>query len=708
MKLDKNKLLNCIIISFVFTFNICIFAPLEFYYINAFDLWFTVDYILPNIAIISVITLITTFLITYLTKGKVHNFFVKLFFILLVSLYIQGNYLNFGYEVLDGSAVEWNTMIVKGIINTIIWLSIVVILIFLLKKMDIFRFISNLSSAFILGIQIITLIIIILFAYVQGADQNLNIDAPFYLDTNNMFDLSKEENIIVFLSDTFESTYMKEIIENYPEFKTSLKDFVYFDNATGTSLMTYSAMPTILTGEVCQLGNNLKENIKYCYDNTQVYDILKDNGYDVELYTDINLIPSDEDKIDNKVDKKLLIDNKSKAKLSGLLYKCVFYKYMPHFLKSGFLVNTSDFNKVNSVDVNQYAYDDVKFNNRLVSEGITTETNNKMFKLYHLLGTHMPYFVTKDIEYDYSKEYNEKDATEKRMNQTYASLKILENYVKELKNSGVYDQTTIILLADHGWENRYYVNLLVKPKNNTSEFTVSNAPVSILEDYIPTILNIASNSKDYGKDIWDYKNDDVRERNIYNYTFTRGDNTYNVVSKVTITTKDHADDIDKYYISKQEFLNTNETPQKEYKLGKKVDILNNKNMKYITMEGLLGNKIRTIKRGTNIGTEARIKVNTSKSNLTNDVKAKFVINEVFYDNQNLIISNGDKTLFEGTFNVSDTGKEIEFSIPKDMWNANEIFELKLNFPDGKLGDPAALGEETVFMSMLIESVMFYE
>ena len=43
-----------------------------------------------------------------------------------------------------------------------------------------------------------------------------------------------------------------------------------------------------------------------------------------------------------------------------------------------------------------------------------------------------------------------------------------------------------------------------------------------------------------------------------------------------------------------------------------------------------------------------------------------------------------------------------------MWNANEIFELKLNFPDGKLGDPAALGEETVFMSMLIESVMFYE
>ena len=45
----KNKKLNILIIALAFSFNICFFAPLEFYYSNAFDLWFTIDYILPII-----------------------------------------------------------------------------------------------------------------------------------------------------------------------------------------------------------------------------------------------------------------------------------------------------------------------------------------------------------------------------------------------------------------------------------------------------------------------------------------------------------------------------------------------------------------------------------------------------------------------------------------------------------------------------------
>lgn len=704
MKKSKNDLINCIIVAFVFTFNICVFAPLEFYYSNVFDLWFTVDYILPSIILVSVILFLITFCAMYFSKEKVSNGLLKFLFILMVCLYLQGNYLNVGYGVLNGTEIDWSSMILKGVINTLVWIAIIVVLIIVLKKINNFKKITNIASLFILGIQVITLTVIILMSYIYSADTNISFNAPFYLDATNMFDMSKDENIVVFVSDTFEATYMNNIIEKYPEFKEKLKDFIYFDNTTGTSLMTYSAMPTILTGETCQVGQNLKENVKYCFDNTNFYDILLANGYDVELYTDVNLIPSDEDRITNKVDKKLLIDNSSKVKLTKLLYECVGYKYLPHFLKSNFVVDTIEFNRVSATDVKQYVFDDVAYNKELVENGIKTESNNKKYKLYHLDGAHTPYTVTKDIEYDLSKEYYELDASERQENQVYAALKILVNYVEKLKESGTYDNTTILLFADHGWENRYHINLLVKPKENNAEFSVSHTPISIVEDFIPTVLNIATNSKDYGKDFFDYSENDIRKRNIYNYTFTRGDNTYNVLSKVTMTTESFANEMNSYYVSEQEYVNLNEVPAKEYKFDKEINILKNKNMDYVVLEGILEQDIRSISKGTNIGSNAKIKVKTC--NTDSDIKASIKIGKVYFDFQDIIISVGEKELLKESLNISDGGKVLEFEIPKDIWSKNEVLEINFKFPNGKLGNPSALGEETLLMSMIIESIIF--
>lgn len=704
MKKSKSDLISYIIIAFVFVFNICVFAPLEFYYSNVFDLWFTVDYILPSIIFVSVILFFITFGAMFFSKEKVSNGLLKLFFILMTCLYIQGNYLNVGYGVLDGTEIDWSSMILKGIVNSVIWITIITILTIVLNKINNFKKITNIASLFILGIQVITLSVIILMSYMYSADTNLSFNAPFYLDATNIFDMSKDENIVVFVSDTFEAAYMNEMIEKYPEFEEELKDFIYFDNTTGTSLMTYSAMPTILTGETCKVGQNLKENVKSCFNNTEFYDILLENGFDVELYTDVNLIPSEENRITNKVDKKLLIDNSSKVKLAKLLYECVAYKYLPHFLKNNFLVDTIEFNRVSSTDVKQYVFDDVAYNKSLQDNGISVGSKNKKYKLYHLDGAHTPFTVTKDIEYDLSKEYSEIGGKERQENQVYAALKILVNYVEELKKSGTYDNTTILLFADHGWENRYHINLLVKPKGNDAEFSVSHAPISIAEDFIPTVLNIATKSKEYGKDFFDYSENETRKRNIYNYTFTRGDNTYNVLSKITMTTESFANEMSGYYVSDQEYVNLNKVPEKEYKLEKEINILKNKNMDYIVLEGILEQDIRSISKGTNIGSDAKIKVKTC--NTDSDIRAAIKIGKIYYDNQDIIISVGENQLLKETLNISDEGEIIEFNIPKDIWNKDEVLEINLKFPNGMLGNPSALGEETLLMSMIIESIIF--
>lgn len=707
MEKVKGKLLNSIIIAFAFAFNLCVFGPLEFYYSNIFDFWFTVDNVLPAIGIVALIVFTVIFAILYLTKNKIHSFFIRLFFILMMCLYVQGNFLNVGYEVLNGATVDWKAMIPKGVVNTLIWLVIIALpfVIKPLKKDENFRFLSTALSVFIVLIQIITLLLLIFIGVVYNRDSNYDINAQFYLDENGMFDLSKEENLLVFIVDTFEGNYMNEILEKHPEYKEKLKDFIYFDNTTGTSLMTFSAMPTILTGEYCQVGNNLKENIKYCFDNTQVFKVLEENGYETDLYTYTNLIPyEDNNYIDNKVNKKVLLDNAAKTKLSGLLYDCVLYKYMPHFLKSGFLIDTAEFNRVSAKDVNQYVLDDVKFYQNLLNNGLQDNSTKKQFKLYHLSGIHTPYILNEDIKYDTSNEYLKLDESIRRENQILGSLNLFIEYVDKLKEKGLYDNTTIILLADHGWENRYYVNFMVKTKNADSEFKISSAPISITEDFIPTILNTVTNTKEYGKDIWDYKEGDERQRNVYSYTFTRGDNTYNVLSKITVSTKDVAKNIDSYYITDAEYKNSSVNPTKEYKFGKEINIIKNKNMKYVVLEGILESNIRTISKGTNISKDAKIRLKPASTD--KDIKASIFIKEVYYDNQTIKISIGDEALYEVNLNKEDSGKMIDFTIPKELWNEKEILEMKLEFPNGKLGDASMLGEETVFMSMLIESIKF--
>lgn len=700
----KSKKINDIVIAIVFSFNICFFAPLEFYLVNIFDFWFSIDYILPTLIITFFIMFSLIFISCKVVKS---NIWIKILFSITICLYIQGNYLNIGYEVLNGQDINWNSMIFKGILNTIIWLILLFIPFFVrpLKKENNFRIFSTLLLVFIIFIEILSLGMIMFCNNIYSSNNNEIINSSFYLDDTNIFELSKKENIIVIISDTFEATYMNNILEEKPIYKEKLKDFTYFDNTTGTSLMTYSSMPTILTGETCQVGKNLKENIKYCFDNTNLYKVLKDNGYDIELYTDMNLIPSESSGIiDNKIDTKVILDTSSKIKISKLLYECVLYKYLPHFLKNNFLIDTSEFDKVNSINVNRFSIDDVEFNKELLNKGIETNSKNKKFKLYHLNGIHTPYIVNSNIEYDISEEYLSIDEIERRNNQIIASLEILLNYIEELKKSNVYDNTTIIFMADHGWENRYNINFMVKPANENSKFKISHAPLAMTEDLIPTIENIASNSKKFGKDIWDYTENQYRKRDIYNYTFTRADNTYNVLSKVTVSTEDLASNENKYYISSTEYSNSLENPKKVYKFGKNVNLIKNKNMQYASIEGFLKQDIRNTSKGTNIGKNASIKILRCKTD--ENVTAKLLINKVYYDNQRVKISINGNVLYDSILNIIDKNKEIIFEIPKEDWNKNDILKLDFEFPNGKLGNPFELGEETLFMSILLEQVMF--
>jgi hypothetical protein len=63
-------------------------------------------------------------------------------------------------------------------------------------------------------------------------------------------------------------------------------------------------------------------------------------------------------------------------------------------------------------------------------------------------------------------------------------MTLIERYLNKLKESGVYDNTAIVILADHGYadnsnsEGRQNPFLLIKGRGEKHPFAVNNAPVS--------------------------------------------------------------------------------------------------------------------------------------------------------------------------------------------------------------------------------------
>ena len=80
----------------------------------------------------------------------------------------------------------------------------------------------------------------------------------------------------------------------------------------------------------------------------------------------------------------------------------------------------------------------------------------------------------------------------------------------------------------------------------------------------------------------------------------------------------------------------------------------------------------------------------------------------FYEKQKIIFSIDDKVICEKQLNKDDTDILVEFDISKELWNKSEILDLKILFPNAELGNVDKLGEESLFMSILLEEIQFYE
>lgn len=502
-----------VIIFFVLTS--LFFTPLQIFLQNPIEFPFKTNDLLIYLISITILGFLLIFLFAHFIKKWKNSIRQRLFaclFMFGVLLWIQLNLLVWDYPILDGKGIDWSANKYYGLIDGGLWI-IGITLAF--TKFKFFYQISKRASGFLILVQLIS----VLF-YGFSANSNANFK-EYHIDPDFEFSLSKEEkNVVILLLDAFQTDTFQKIIENDESYKKPFEGFTYFRNNLGGFGSTYPSLPLIMTGQYYDNSIPIQQYIKEAYLSNSLPLFMKEKGCDV-YYHYGNTSYVDEQTASH------VIKNSWYKKRGALptLYKLSFFRSMPHFTKKLFEPKNDKTNQ------------SLQFIERM-GEKLNTTNPKCTFKFYYTPGVHPPLDLDGSINGINKVEYMP-FSRENYETQAKAIIGIVNQFLNYLKEAGVYDNTMIVIIADHGI-NLGIENLppeiliesgaeapaelsgglpllLIKRFDEKGQMKISDAPVSS-SDIAETIATELGKTKKFpGESVFNITENQKRERKIYIY-----------------------------------------------------------------------------------------------------------------------------------------------------------------------------------------------
>lgn len=503
----SGKISSYIVLCFFAAFNIGIFIPLDLFISNAAEFLFPAKPLIRLLILIAAVVFAVTFLVCVFTKGMANAICRAIIFSISFAFYIQSSFLsvNMGQLTGDGySAPAW-----KVVLNTVIWLVLLAApFVILIKAPKLFDAVVSYVPAAVIIIEIIALGAAAYMAIpkwnVVTVSYILHGEQRGYSTMKNFDTFSKEKNFIIILADEYDSFYFDDAMNKHPETLSEFDGFTYYTNTVGKFGLTSPSIAYITTGRMMGAVNDP-------YENEEFWQNVKDR-YGSNIYADVG-IPS-ENVFAQFADNYYLktVDPSDTLEFSKLLYKLTLFRCMPELSKPVFYTDgTASYEpgSVSDYDCGEYA--EYSYNNLDFYRSIPTETkltDEHQFKFIYILGLHVPRKVTSDLQKTDASISPEDTAT--------VVNKAVNRYLKMLKDNGVYDNSDILFLADHGLtghEGKKYPMLMFKPANQTETgIKISNAPISH-DDLYPTLIKLSGGTPE-ARTIFDIAEDEQRTRHF--------------------------------------------------------------------------------------------------------------------------------------------------------------------------------------------------
>lgn len=480
-----SDLLPAYIIAFVFCFMLFIYEPLIMYSTNQLDFWFDLPLMIGPVLLgfliffagSAAILTAVYFVNKAIVKKKEPLIFlivsIVLFWLFFLT-YLQGNMLSGGLPALDGSAIDWDAFRSKDYITIAVAVVLLVVVDLLVIKFGAKKTLKYVAT-FTVGVFAILLVTLIyeLISWNSFARKNS------IIATNKNFNtVSSDKNFVVILNDAVGSSEFNSVLEENPEYKTLFEDFTYYPDTLGCYPCTRDTLPVVLAGELNKNEMKFEDFSSQALNKSPLFTELTEKGYDINLYEAEPVWYGA---------KNFRISNSTDYKSYRLPFKTFFneelkyvkYKYLPYYFKRYSNIESMDFNGL----VDKYIWDDVTLYNTVNDNYQLNKQSGRMFSFIHTEGAHIPFSYDADLNVIpyHSGTYEMK---------IEATIKMVDAYIDRLKANGAYDNTVIIIMADHGNTDlnsaedmlvRANPMFMIKGVNEHHEFTKSDKPLSYMD-----------------------------------------------------------------------------------------------------------------------------------------------------------------------------------------------------------------------------------
>lgn len=497
-------------------FTFLVYAPIQLYVANTNEFWFTMPMIAGPIAVCMVAAFLILFAIGMLLKKKQHRYLYGAFFFGLgVAIFVQGDYINLNLGVLNGAQIIWSNYDRRFAINAMIWAAIVLgSLIAAWKTGRNYIMPACIGVAVVLFLQLVTLFVLGL----SGEKKNNSYD--YILTTKNLYTLSEKDNVVVFLMDMFDSRYLDELIAQNDPVLDDYDNFIYYRNHTGSYSTTgYSLGHLFLNDYIDNTYPTFKEALNTQYTSEKnVFPILEKQGCALDIYCPFpSLFPDVLYQASSAVEwAKYTVNDPVGFVLK--LYKLCATKFAPDLVKPYVWMDSNAFDvfKGTTGGNDVYPIDNISLHQLLQDKQIVKD-DVPHFKFIYGTGAHYPYINDENFN---PIEHHDDFSMEGAVGAAKSVLKICSQYMDMMKEAGVYDNTTIIIMADHGfyWDGVLTNPLMmVKPRNSQAPFAISDAPTSQMHFQGTVAAAMGYDDGKYGVPIWSVSESDTSDRFFYQY-----------------------------------------------------------------------------------------------------------------------------------------------------------------------------------------------
>lgn len=510
MKSEKKKrCLMTVSVVFLPVFMGIIFGPIEMFFGNYKELelvfndfgWY---FILAGIAAAAVVTTLICFL-----PERLYKIVITLIWGVSVAAYIQVMFANKGLEQLGANPTGYVTTVAEQWPNTFLWFAVIAaacLVVFFGRKY--WKKIVCVSSLYLIAVQMVGMVSL----FFTAEEECFKVpEGRMCLDASTQYTVSANENIIVMVLDCFSNEWFYEARLEDAHIADCMKDFTYYNNADCNYYGTFPSLVHLLTGNPFDITMKTNDYIEDSWTNEQTnqfFDLLKKHNYKVNIYTETETLFLGSHSLDLISDKiaNISVSDKDRTVDYPLLWEVMLkascYRYAPNVLKEFFTMRSQYYNYV-VTNAGEMAYYNPDFYKGLVEKGLTAKEDANYYNFIHLNGLHE--FI--------NDENCQWDGTVSRIECMRGAFKMVEEYLNQLKGLGVYDNATIVVLADHGSQYNGQPIFFIKNKNETHDIMQETAAPIDYDAFRPTMIQtLGEDHHSFGKSIYDYSDGEWRER----------------------------------------------------------------------------------------------------------------------------------------------------------------------------------------------------